>query len=131
MRGRRLPTDRWWQIGQERGAATFLILGVLAVLLALGASAALLAAYTAAAHRVRLVADLAALSGATAFSRGQDACPVATKVAIANATRVMSCDEMGDQLDYVVTVRVRLQWPPLIPGMPRSLDATAYAGVES
>jgi len=116
---------------EDRGAATFLLVGVLAVLLVVAWAAAVIAAYQAAAHQARSAADSAALSGAMAFSQGADGCSAAEELARANRTRLVSCEQVGDQLDYVVAVRVQLRLRPAVVGLPRFVEAGAYAGKQS
>ena len=63
----------------ERGAATFVMVGVLAVVISLAVAGLLLGGYVVAIHRARSGADLVALSGAAAFEQGAAACPVARR----------------------------------------------------
>ena len=117
----------------ERGTATFVMLGVLAVVLAVAAAGMVVGGYLVAVHRARAAADLAALSGAAAFQHGGAACPKARAIALSNGADLVVCDQVGDQLDFVVTARVRVrigsEWA--LPGLPKSVEAIAYAGTES
>ncbi len=115
----------------ERGAATFVMVGVLAVVISLAVAGLLLGGYVVAIHRARSGADLVALSGAAAFEQGAAACPVARRTAADNRVELVSCDLVGDQLDFVVTARVRVVIGQSIPGLPRSVEAIAFAGVDS
>lgn len=117
--------------GSERGAATFVMLGVLAVVISLAMAGMILGAYVVAIHRAKTAADLAALSGAAEFERGGSACPVVRKTAERNDATLVSCDQVGDQLDFVITARVRVTIGRTAPGLPRSVEAIAYAGAES
>jgi secretion/DNA translocation related TadE-like protein len=114
----------------ERGSGTFLMVGVSAVLMVLALAGVVAAGYLTALHRARSSADLAALSGAAVAQRGGDSCGSAAEVAEANGVRMIACERVGDQLDFVVTVRVAcdLRAPS---GLPRSVEAIAYAGLES
>jgi secretion/DNA translocation related TadE-like protein len=115
----------------ERGAATFVMLGVLAVVISLAVAGMLVGAYVVAIHRARAGADLAALSGAAAFELGGAACRTAGRTASENRVELVTCDQVGDQLDFVVTARVRVPIGRSMPGLPRSVEAIAYAGADS
>ena len=103
------------------------MLGVSTILMVLAFAGVVAAGYVTAGHRARSAADLAALSGAAEVQRGGDACGAATRLAEANGARIVACDRVGDQIDYVVTVRVAcaVGGPA---GLPRSVEAVAYAG---
>jgi secretion/DNA translocation related TadE-like protein len=113
---------------EERGSGTMLMVGVLGVLLALGAAATLAAGYVAAAHKARAAADLAALSAAVAIEAGADGCAVARRVATDNDTRLSACDRVGDQIDFVVSVEVVRPVRTGVPGLPAQVTAAAHAG---
>jgi secretion/DNA translocation related TadE-like protein len=115
----------------ERGAATFVMLGVLTVVISLAVAGMLLGAYVVAVHQARVGADLAALSGAAAFEQGGAACRTAGRTAGENHVDLITCDQVGDQLDFVVTARVRVSVGRSLPGLPRSVEAIAYAGADS
>ena len=89
-----------------RGSASVLVAGLLGVLVVLSGAALLVAGFAVAHHRARAAADLAAVSGATVFGQGADACRQARRSARDNGATVMSCEQVGDQIDYVVSVRV-------------------------
>ena len=105
-----------------------LMIGVMIVITVLALTGTCVAAYAVAVHRARAAADLAALSGAVAWSGGGDACAAARTIAQANGTTLESCDRFGDQLDFVITVRVDRRVPPMMPGLPREVSARAHAG---
>ena len=65
----------------ERGAATVLMVGVLAVVMLLSGAAMVIAGYEVGHHRARAAADLAALSAASAFAQGADGCAQARRTA--------------------------------------------------
>lgn len=92
----------------ERGSGSLLAgLCVLALGLLV---AALLAAATFALgrHRATGAADLAAIAAAQAQLAGADACAAAGRAAAANDAELASCAVTGDEVEFVVTVRVRL-----------------------
>ena len=79
-------------------------------------------------HRARAAADLAALSGAVAYQQGRDGCAEARRLAAANGAGLAGCDEVGDQVDFVITVRVTVAVGLRVPGLPRTITAEAHAG---
>ena len=116
----------------ERGAATFVMIAVMVVVVSFAFAGMVVGRYLVAGHRAQQAADLAALSGAAVFERGDAVCPRVRAIAVANGADLVTCDQVGDQLDFVVTARVRVEVEPaMLPGLPRSMEATAYAGKES
>ena len=105
-----------------------LMVGVLGVLLALGAAAIWAAGYLAAAHKARAAADLAALSGAVTIQAGGDGCAAARRVAGDNGTELSACDRVGDQVDFVISIEVVRRVRTGIPGLPAQVTAVAHAG---
>jgi secretion/DNA translocation related TadE-like protein len=101
---------------------------IMSVVIALGAAATVVAGYLVSHHQARSAADLAALSGAAAFSRGDDACTQARRTARANGARATRCNQVGDEVDFVVTVRVVVEVRVRSPGLPRRVEAEAHAG---
>ena len=117
--------DQWTGAGAENGSGTVLVLGVIAVLLALAIGLTGLVQVQAAVGRARLAADLAALGGATALSSvvaPADPCAVAQTVAGANGAQVETCHAEGE--DVVVRVGVTTT----VLGVPRSAHSAARAG---
>lgn len=112
----------------ERGLGTVVTVGVMAVLLALGVTGACIAGYLLAAQRVRTAADLAALSGATAYAKGADPCAAARRNARGNNAVVVSCSQVGDLVDFVVTIRAEVRVRVRLPGLPTRSTAVAHAG---
>ena len=112
----------------ERGSATLLMVGVLVVLLATGLAVICAAGYVAAAHAARAAADLAALSGAVAIESGADGCAAAGKIASDNHVRLVSCDHVGDQVEFVISVQVAHKIDLGLPGLPTEIMASAHAG---
>lgn len=111
-----------------RGSASVLVAGLLGVLVVLSGAALLVAGFAVAHHRARAAADLAAVSGATVFAQGSDACQQARRSAQDNGAAVVSCEQVGDQVDYVVTVRVAVTVRTRVPGLPEQVQALAHAG---
>ena len=118
----------------ERGSGTVLVLGIIAVLLAMAVCAGGLIQAQAAAGRsraaadlgkARSAADLAALGGATALSSvvaPSEPCETAGRVARANGAEVTVCTVVGE--DVVVEAAVRVQ----VLGVDRTATAAARAG---
>jgi secretion/DNA translocation related TadE-like protein len=102
--------------------------GIIGVVVTLGVMAILVAGYVVGYHRARAAADLAALSGAAAFTSGGDACSEARRTARLNGARVTRCGQVGDNIDFVVTVRAVVDVRSLMPGLPKEVEAEAYAG---
>jgi secretion/DNA translocation related TadE-like protein len=114
--------------GGEHGSATVLMAAIMGVVVTLGAAAMVIAGYLVGHHRARSAADLAALSGAVAHSRGEDACDGARRIARQNGARVTGCTRVGDEVDFVVTVRTAVPVRSRLPGLPRAVEAEAHAG---
>jgi secretion/DNA translocation related TadE-like protein len=115
--------------GREgRGSASVLVAGLLGVLVVLSGAALLVAGFAVAHHRARAAADLAAVSAAAAFEQGGDACRQARRSAADNGARVVQCDQVGDQIAYVVSVRAEIRVRSRIRGLPTSVQAWAHAG---
>jgi secretion/DNA translocation related TadE-like protein len=101
---------------------------IMGVVITLSAAAVVVAGYLVGHHQARSAADLAALSGAVAYSRGQAACPQARRIARQNGASVASCARVGDEIDFVVTVRAVVAVRSRLPGLPRTVEAEAHAG---
>lgn len=114
--------------GRERGSASVLLAGVMGVVVLLSCAAMVVVGYAVAAHRARGAADLAAVSGAAAYGQGADACAQARRTAVDNGARLVRCDQVGDQVDYVVTVRVAIGVRVRVAGLPRQVESLAHAG---
>ena len=112
----------------QRGSGTVLMAAVMSVVVALAAAATVVAGYLVSHHRARSAADLAALSGAAAYAPGEDPCDQARRTARGNGARVTRCDQVGDPVDFVVTVRVVVEVRVRSPGLPRRVEAEAHAG---
>jgi secretion/DNA translocation related TadE-like protein len=112
----------------EQGSATVLMAAVMGVVVSMGAAVTVVAGYLVAHHQARSAADLAALSGAAAYTRGEDACGQARRIAQQNGAKATSCARVGDEIDFVVTVRTAVPAQTRLPGLPRVVEAEAHAG---
>ena len=82
----------------DRGAASLLVATCVAVLLTIGAALGVVAALVRSHRSAQSAADLAALAGAAAAQRGDDACAVAAALARANAAALVTCRVLGDDV---------------------------------
>jgi secretion/DNA translocation related TadE-like protein len=114
----------------ERGGGSVLMMGICVVVIMLGYTAMIICGYAIAAHRARAAADLAALSGATSASQGGDPCAAARRNAQAHLARITSCERVGDQIDFVISVTASVATTMRVPGLPRRIGAVAHAGSE-
>jgi secretion/DNA translocation related TadE-like protein len=112
----------------EQGSATALMIGIMGVVVALSSAALVIAGYALGFHRARAAADLSALSAAAAFQQGREPCAQAALTAKRNGARVDRCSQVGDAVNFVVTVRVSVVARTRIPNMPRTVAAAAHAG---
>ena len=112
----------------QRGSGSMLMLGVIGALSLLGLGAMCMATYLAAVHHARGAADLAALSGAVAVQAGEDGCASAERVALANETSLLTCDRVGDAVDFVISVKVVRSVRVNVPGLPGKITGSAHAG---
>ncbi len=85
-------------------------------------------AYAVAVHRARAAADLAALAAAQRFATGQDACPAAQSVALANGARLTGCQAEGSPYAFVLRVTTESDVSSPIPGLPTTVKGLAVAG---
>lgn len=107
----------------QAGAATLLAVAMAGVLMLVGAALGVVGAMVVAHRQAQAGADLAALAGATAAARGEDACSAARAVAILNDGTVVACSvDQGN-----VTVEVRVPGPHWL-GQQADLEARARAG---
>lgn len=113
----------------QTGSGTALVAGAIVVTATVALVGILGAGYTTAAHRARAVADLAALSAASAQRDGADGCAIARRIARLQSASLVSCRIVGDALDYVVTVTAAVPVPARFPGLPAAASATAHAGL--
>ena len=107
----------------DGGAASLLVVALTGVVLMLGLTGAFLTATAAAHRRAQTAADLAALAGATAHQRGEDACEAAGEVAMSNGAGSTGCHLEADD----VVLRVTLAGPEFL-GHSWELVGLARAG---
>lgn len=112
----------------ERGSGSVLMMGLMVAVLTVAMAAVYVGGYLIAGHRVRAAADLAAVSAAATYAAGGDGCRAAERNAEDNDARVVDCDRIGDQIDYVVSVTVAVDVTAVLPGLPTRLTAEAHAG---
>ncbi|MCW2811333.1 MAG: hypothetical protein JWP61_1791 [Friedmanniella sp.] len=105
-----------------------LMVGVMGVTLLFGGVGVVVTSYLVGYHRVRAAADLVALSGATAYGQGEDACVQARRSATQNRVSLVGCTPVGDLTDFVVTVQVSVPIQVPLPGLPRTVGAESHAG---
>ena len=109
--------------GDERGSATLFALALIGVLVLVGAALGVVGAMVHAHRAAQSAADLAALAGAEARTRGGDPCLAAATVAAANGATVDSCAVEGADVRLQVTVA-----GPRWLGQRHDLSAQARAG---
>jgi secretion/DNA translocation related TadE-like protein len=112
----------------QRGSGSSLMIGVIGALWLFGLGVMCMATYLAAVHHVRGAADLAALSGAVAVQAGEDGCAASRRVARANETSLLTCDRVGDAVDFVISVKVVGSVRLHVPGLPTKIIGVAHAG---
>jgi secretion/DNA translocation related TadE-like protein len=112
----------------ELGSASVLMVGILGVVVAVSSAALVIAGYAVGYRRARAAADLSALSAAAAVQDGRDACAQAALTARQNGARADRCSQVGDAVDFVVTVRVSVWARNPLPQLPRTVAAEAHAG---
>lgn len=89
----------------EHGYATVASAGMAAALIGLCAVVGAAASLVIAEHEARVAADLAAVAGAWAAYRGEDACAAAEHVAGLNGASLTECRTVG--VDVLVTAGIR------------------------
>src|SRR5829696_4425660 len=97
----------------ERGAASVMVLSIVAVVLTLTVGGLVVASVLVASQRARLAADLGSLAGASAIQDGASpvrACAVARQVADANGAATQWCSSDDANIDLRVAVGAAL-WP--------------------
>lgn len=89
----------------DRGSASVLALGVIAVVFVLTAATVALLAATLASHRARAAADLGALAGAEVLNEGPawgSPCQVAAEVVSRNRSALVGCRISGSSIEIQV-----------------------------
>ncbi|WP_349293718.1 Rv3654c family TadE-like protein [Corynebacterium suedekumii] len=94
------------QLGDD-GYATIATAGFAAALLTLYAAVGAAAALVIAHHEAQVAADLAAVAGAFAVYRGEDACGAADAVAGYNGASIRTCTVSGADVTVSAVVRGR------------------------
>jgi secretion/DNA translocation related TadE-like protein len=91
----------------HRGAGTMLVAGIVLVLAVVALVGVAAGGYDTAQRATSGAADLVALSAATAYRDGGDACAAARSIAADNGVELSGCTTAGDSFDYAVSVTVR------------------------
>ena len=91
---------------QEDGAAVVIAVGLVALLMFVGAVGCGIAAIVATHRRVQSAADLAVLAGAAAAQSGRPPCAAVERIAVRNGGEVRSCDFDGSVVVAVVGRRL-------------------------
>jgi secretion/DNA translocation related TadE-like protein len=110
----------------QRGAGTLVVIGVVVVLALVALVGVGMGGFSTAQRATSGAADLVALSAASAYRDGADACAAAKSVASANEVDLTACTVAGDSIDYAVQVVVRRQGS--VFGLPVNVTATSVAG---
>lgn len=105
-----------------------LVLGLMGIVLTVALAAGVVSGYLTALHRVRHVADLAALSAARQMAAGEAPCPTAERIARGNGAELHDCESVGDAVEFAVLVEVQLKIGGPGVALPREVSARAAAG---
>jgi secretion/DNA translocation related TadE-like protein len=111
----------------QRGSGTLMTAVVMAVILLVTGVSVLVCVVALAQRDAANAADLSALSGAAAVAKGQDPCPTASRIAVANGVKLLRCRVSGDAVDFVVSVEVQRRLD-LALGLRPTVHAEAHAG---
>ncbi len=106
----------------EEGAGVVLVIGVVALLVALSVVCSGAAALVAGHRRAQVAAELAALAGAGADRSGLDPCAAAGRIAVANGTGLAACSDASGVVEVVVEVEVMGTW--MLSGRARAGPAS-------
>ena len=112
----------------ERGSATVLAVGLIAVMLTVTVAALVVLGAIRSLHAARASADLAALAGAGHLQQQGDpaaACREAERIAARQQATVVACEVGAGE---VVTVTTSVGIPLRPPGVPESARGRARAG---
>ncbi len=115
------------RVDTQRGVGTLLVAAVMLLILVIAAVGTLLGALAVAQKQAIAAADLAALSGAAAFTENSGVCAAAGRIARANGVELVYCSVRGDSIDFVVTVHVQ-RTVAILPGLTPVVSASADAG---
>ncbi|QGU06286.1 hypothetical protein COCCU_01630 [Corynebacterium occultum] len=92
---------------EQGGYATLVSTAIIVVLISLGLVVIAAAGQVTASHQLRNSAELAAVAGAHAHYRGEDACAVAGETVALNTGEMKNCHTQGG--DVIIEVRLRGQ----------------------
>lgn len=102
--------------------------GMMAVVVVLCGAGMVVSGYVVAYHRARAAADLTALSAAVGYQRGDPPCVEARRLAVRNGAQLAHCEQVGDEVDFIITVSVTITIARPLPGLPGRVRAEAHAG---
>lgn len=91
-------------LGDERGYATVVSLGIILALVSLAGVILVAAGMMVATHRAQMAADLSAVAGAWAHSQGQDGCSTARQAAGLNDAVLRDCQVQGGDVMVAAVV---------------------------
>jgi len=91
-----------------------MVVACIGVLVATGLGCAVAAAVVVDHRRAQAAADLAALAGAQASSRGEEPCGRAAAIAAANAARLVECSSGPADVRVLVEVERSGRWAALL-----------------
>ena len=123
----RAPRSAAHQARDDHGGGSMIMIGVVAVVMAVAWGATVIAGYLVAGHRAESIADLAALSGASAYLSGGAGCATAQQM-VERQGGTARCRQVGDRIDFVITVIAEVQVPAPLPGLPSRVAAVGHAG---
>ena len=104
----------------DEGAGVVLALGLVAVLVLVGAVGVGVVGLVAAHRQVQAAADLAALAGAEAARSGREPCAVARRIAAGNRGELRDCRVTGVVVEVEVDRVVRLLGSPTVTARARA-----------
>jgi secretion/DNA translocation related TadE-like protein len=117
---------RFWH-DDEHGSGSMIMISVIVVVMMLASAATIIAGYLVAGHRAKAAADLSAISGASAVLSGNEGCATARRIA-GRQRASATCTQVGDAIEFVITVTAAVEVPVTFPGLPSLIEATAHAG---
>lgn len=113
----------------EKGSGSVLALTMVLVSLISLTLVVILGSWVWCSHKASNAADLAALSGSTAFLQGNSACAAAEEISVANQAQLVECSiSSNDSGEFLVEVRVVVLVTPQIPGLFEEVYGIAQAG---
>lgn len=104
----------------EDGVGVVLVMGLVALLVAVAGISAGVLALVVAHRQVQAAADLAALAGAEAARSGGDPCREAGRIAVANRVELVDCAASRGVVDVIVEDVVELGAPWTVSGRARA-----------